>query len=108
MVRRYAGDSPKVALSGHYILAPHVCRYCLGRVVQNVEVRRFRCSTCGVSAPDYVADICGCGIRPKMGAANRFRCIRNPKIGPSSPLEIVIMFGDRPIEVATEPSATAA
>jgi hypothetical protein len=78
-------------------LAPHVCRYCMGRLVCSGDT--FKCSSCGVEAVG-VKDgkpvaICGCGMRPSAKSKDglkSFACGPNPQRSPANPAEIVILF----------------
>lgn len=80
--------------------APHCCRACLGRVMQCQDI--FRCADCGAEASGKSEAICGCGLLPgplaaRMGhVGGTVRCGPNPRRGPASPAEIVILFGDAP------------
>ena len=73
-------------------LAPHVCRQCLGRVLE--QDGAFLCSNCGLSCKEEPWGICGCGLRARSPIAKRagFRCVPNPTPSPATPAEIVILF----------------
>ena len=81
-----------------WTITPHVCSGCFGRILQSGAT--FRCSGCEAEAADSPAEICGCGI--SLGplalraglAGSRFRCGRNPRRGPDSPAQFVVLFGD--------------
>lgn len=79
-----------------WILEPHVCRHCFGRVAR--RDRTFRCTSCGAQAQDAARGICGCGIRPQIRMKTGFRCAPNPARGPNSPAEFVITFDGRNVD----------
>lgn len=91
-----------------WTLVDHACRTCFGRVVEADGL--FRCTGCGAQASGSPESICGCGVLPgpmakRVGDAGaRFRCGPNPRRGPDSPAEIVVLFGDPP---APEAAAAA-
>ena len=68
----------------------------------------FRCADCGAEASGAPNAICGCGLLPETLAVRTghvgatFRCGPNPRRGPASPAEVVVIFGDPP---ATEAAA---
>jgi hypothetical protein len=75
-----------------YGRSPHVCRHCLGPILQYDG--GFICAVCDAAA-GAVEVICGCGIKVAGSSARRgfFRCTANPARGPASPAAIVITFG---------------
>lgn len=84
-----------------FILTAHACRHCAGRVLRAGD--QFRCSGCGVVTMHTPNGICGCGLLPNFRAGKaRFQCGLNPAKGVNNPSEVVIMFGDAPLQVAAE------
>ncbi len=74
-----------------YTLTPHVCRYCGGRVLQQVSgsSRAVRCAECGVVGGDEPDTICCCGVCRADGE-KFLRCIENPDRKPGAMNEIVV------------------
>ena len=75
-------------------LVDHVCRSCLGRIVERNGV--FLCSGCERTATGKPDAICGCGMHldgMPISARTLFRCDVNPNQGPTSPARIVITYG---------------
>lgn len=70
----------------------HVCRTCLGPVLEGGG--GFICAVCD-AAGDAPEAICGCGIRVQGPGGRRrlFQCTSNPARGPASPAAVVITFG---------------
>ncbi len=82
-------------------LAPHVCRFCLGRVLERAGT--FRCSDCGVLGGTAPEDICGCGLQvavPSVRHQSLFRCRPWEVRGSSVSAEAVITFGEETAELA--------
>lgn len=78
---------------GAYILTNHLCRECLGRILQRIDgegAGLHRCSNCGAEASGEVESICACGMRLSDQTDLRFRCMRNPKRSPKFPAEVVV------------------
>jgi hypothetical protein len=81
-----------------WTLAPHWCRWCLGRIVHFGQ--RYRCANCGAEvtgAQDGIpAAICGCGIQigeGRLRGRRLFSCAPNPCRTTTAPAEVVIAFG---------------
>ncbi len=89
-------------------LVPHVCRGCLGRLLERAGV--FRCAVCAAEAEGGPDAICGCGISVEGAPAPvGFRCEPNTARTPENPAEFVIAFGaDGPSPAAPIPHAEAA
>ena len=87
-------------MSETWSIADHVCRECFGRVLRAQGGGIYRCSGCEAEAAGSPTAICGCGIAIgplalRAGlAGSRFRCGRNPRRGPDSPAQFVVLFGD--------------
>lgn len=69
-----------------YILEPHVCRHCLGRIASTqIDAGiEFVCTCCGHIVIGDVNQICVCGVKVKDNkslyrcAANEHKSINNP------------------------------
>lgn len=74
-----------------YRRTDHVCRTCLGPVLEGAA--GFTCAVCDAAGATPEA-ICGCGIRVAGQGGKRlpFRCTPNPARGPASPAAVVITF----------------
>jgi hypothetical protein len=81
-------------LPTEWVMSPHVCRHCLGRILQ--KENEFRCSTCGVTSTDAPKGICGCGIKVNGSKGERYHCRPNPDKSFKAPAEYVIFLGDHP------------
>ena len=78
---------------GTWTITDHVCRQCLGRVLQRGTV--FRCAMCGAEGQGEPAAICACGIAaPRLHGRPLFRCGPNPAPAAGEPGEaqIVVLF----------------
>lgn len=75
-----------------YRRTAHVCRICLGPVLEGEN--GYICAVCDASGSTPEA-ICGCGIKVQGPGSRRhlFACVPNPSRGPASPSAIVITFG---------------
>ena len=75
-----------------WVITPHICRVCFGRVlVREAFDRRktYRCSNCGIEADGHSeAAICACGIKLKTGIDAGIRCVPNNEKCPEWPAEI--------------------
>jgi hypothetical protein len=79
----------------------HVCRTCLGRLVERKDGVRavFECGNCTHSSEHTPDGICGCGVLPKPSvgradpSAPRFRCTPNPNRTVTAPAAFVIAWG---------------
>jgi hypothetical protein len=90
----FLGAPPRPAEDG-WRLAPHVCRSCLGRVLERAGT--FRCSDCELQGGTAPEDICGCGLQvaePPVRRQGLFRCRPREACGSSVSAEVVIMFGE--------------
>jgi hypothetical protein len=90
----FLGAPPRPAEDG-WGLVPHVCRFCLGRVLEHAGI--FRCSDCGLQGGTAPGEICGCGLQvaePPVRRQGLFRCSPREACGSSVSAEVVIMFGD--------------
>lgn len=97
-------------MAAEWTLEPHVCRFCLSRIVAN-DAGTFRCSGCGVEAQSVrgrrPVAICGCGMRPSSKLKEHlkaFACGPNPARSPKSPAEYVILFAGAPAEPVGDPT----
>lgn len=87
--------------SARFALTGHVCRTCLGRVLERTG--EFVCSGCEQQTGGAVSDLCGCGMCSTAGRAlpaivrGAFHCGDNPALGPASPLKIVILYSGIPV-----------
>lgn len=97
-----------------YLLTPHACRHCGGRVLRSGDT--YRCSGCAVVTMGAPEGICGCGVLASWGSKpprtrepkaptkapevshwkgpRPFRCMLNPDRSAKNPSEVVIAFGD--------------
>ena len=77
-----------------YLLTDHVCRCCLGRIVEEVSNSKrtgvFRCADCGTELKGNIEALCCCGLRYRTGKNAGFRCIKNYDKTPEIPSEIVV------------------
>lgn len=92
--RRPVPSSAPPLVSGLWIFTDHVCRECLGRVMQRMDGQAagtFRCSTCGGETSDAIESLCACGSRLKPDSDLGFRCVHNPKRTASVPHEIAVV-----------------
>jgi hypothetical protein len=94
---------PSPAAYNAWVLEPHVCHTCFGRIASMLSpdgVTRYRCTNCGHEGIGKQAScVCACGIKlhsslegKRVGPANRdagIRCIANPKRSPTFPAEYV-------------------
>lgn len=78
-----------------WLIEPHVCRCCGGRVVsqeRDDEATLYRCTNCGAEAAGRKPSaICGCGIKLRGTVDAGLRCRPNPSRTPESPGEIVVV-----------------
>lgn len=86
-----------------WVLEPHICRKCFGRLVSmavGADIRLYRCTNCGSEAEHTdAAAVCCCGIKIRRPGRNGsktpslvdagIRCIPNPDRSPSFPSEYV-------------------
>jgi hypothetical protein len=84
-----AGTRP--APEPRWRLTEHVCRHCLGRLLERRAGRMVivRCAKCGAEAKGCHEALCCCGIVVN-GQGRMFECIRNPGPTPEFPAEIVM------------------
>ncbi len=77
---------------GLYTVTDHVCRECLGRILERVDnpAGGYRCSNCGASTVGAVESLCACGMRIDANADLGFRCEPNPKQTFEFPHEVVV------------------
>lgn len=95
-------------VSGLWRFTDHLCRECLGRIMQRMdgpEAGLHRCTNCGASAPGAVEDICACGIRLRPDRDMGYRCQVNPKPTFDFPPEVVVA---RVAPETDEPASQAA
>ena len=75
-----------------FALEPHICRFCLARVVSTQgkeEERVFRCTNCGAQATgSQVRAVCVCGTRIGNKDAG-MRCVVNTMPTPECMSEII-------------------
>jgi hypothetical protein len=94
--------SPSPAAYDAWVLEPHVCQACFGRIasmLSPVGSTKYRCTNCGQEGVGSSSSVCACGIKlhssaegKRVGPANRdagIRCIANPKRSPGFPAEFV-------------------
>lgn len=77
-----------------WVLAPHICRVCFGRVLQlsTFDRRRkvYRCSSCETEAEgDGAQVLCCCGIKVRGNRDAGIRCTANPRRTPENPAQII-------------------
>jgi hypothetical protein len=91
----FLGAPPQPAEDG-WRLALHVCRFCLGGVLERAGV--FRCSSdCRVQGGTAPEDICGCGLQvagPSVRHQSLFRCRPRAVYASSVSSAAVITFGE--------------
>lgn len=94
--------STEPPVSQRWSLTDHVCRLCLGRILERNGL--FMCSSCEVQASLRPHAICGCGMKAPAGRTPlptpvraAFRCGINPARGPASLARICILFGGEPV-----------
>ena len=90
----FLGAPPRPAEDG-WRLAPHVCRFCLGRVLERAGT--FRCSDCAILGGMAPEDVCGCGLQvaePSVRHQGLFRCDIRDVRGSSLSEGFVITFGE--------------
>lgn len=78
-----------------WILIPHICRACFGRMLmrETIDRRRvYRCSNCGIEreGPDERV-ICCCGLKLRGRIDAGLRCQPNENKSPEFPSEIVAL-----------------
>jgi hypothetical protein len=72
-------------------LIPHVCRHCVGRLLERVaegDERMIRCADCGATVTGHHGELCWCGANTGL-AKVKLACMPNPGISPESLSEIV-------------------
>ena len=77
-----------------WTLTEHVCRVCLGRVLERRDSERgkvFRCADCGEEVEGRVENLCACGARLRTGRNAGLRCVSHPPT-PDAPSEIVVRY----------------
>jgi hypothetical protein len=76
-------------------ITDHVCRRCLGRLLEREEAGRkiYRCADCGASGEGHVSDLCTCGVTLKTGKRVSFQCVPNRAKSDAYSAEIVSAFG---------------
>ncbi len=79
-----------------YRRTAHVCRTCLGPVMEHGG--GYVCAVCDASGATP-SSICGCGIKVQGPGGRRrlFACTPNPARGPASPSGYVITFAPEAI-----------
>lgn len=94
-------DSPEPPVSQRWNLTEHVCRQCLGRILERNKT--FMCSSCEAVAALRPHALCGCGMKAPNARAPlpnavraAYRCGVNPARGPASPARYCILFGGEP------------
>lgn len=95
-------------VSGLWRFTDHLCRECLGRVMQRMdgpEAGLHRCAICGAAAPGAVEDICACGIRLRPDRDLGYRCQVNTNPTFDFPHEVVVA---RVAPEANEPASQPA
>ncbi|RKP44716.1 hypothetical protein [Pararobbsia silviterrae] len=79
-------------------LADHCCRYCFGRVLEQVAkgvVIEVRCAECGQRAAGGAELLCCCGA--DCGELGQLLvCVKNPCVTPEVPHEILVRERRRP------------
>ncbi len=97
---RVAGArQPSMPIELRFALTDHVCRACLGRILERNSV--FMCSCCEAAAR-HVDDICGCGMRAAIkptkgtgrlppGLEGAYRCAVNTARTMANTSRIVII-----------------
>ncbi len=78
--------------AGFYRVTDHVCRDCLGRILERVDVPAggYRCSNCGATASKAIEELCACGMRIDSSADLGFRCEPNPAPTFNFPHEVIV------------------
>jgi hypothetical protein len=74
-------------------ITDHCCRACLGRVLAMVDChgrRVYRCAECGLRGIGSHSALCACGQKLLGGKDAGFRCVRNDRVTPEIPAEIVV------------------
>ncbi len=75
-----------------WVLTPHICRVCFGRVLMREAFdhrKTYRCSNCGTEASGHhETAVCCCGIKLKTGVDAGIRCAPNENRTPEWPAEI--------------------
>lgn len=76
-----------------YALTDHVCRICLGRVLQALDGSHHRCADCGLTAAGDVTAVCVCGAKLRTNLGAGLRCQRKPDPPTvEAPAEIVVTY----------------
>jgi hypothetical protein len=91
--RARTGVNRSNSLNG-WVLEPHVCRHCFGRLAsrQDGHQTRYQCTNCGADAAGHATDVlCACGLAlrnhgPAGGTLDAgLRCQANPAPSPEFP-----------------------
>lgn len=91
-----------MSLDGLWGVTDHVCRHCLGRILERNG--RFVCSNCEATGSLTPKAICGCGMKPPKGtvllpgrAGQSYHCGPNPERGPDNLAAICVLYGGKPV-----------
>jgi hypothetical protein len=80
--------------NGHrWVLEPHVCKECLGRLLSRTdEAGRTitRCADCGAELHGRHEELCCCGALPPTSKV-KLRCVRNDHVTPESAAEVIVI-----------------
>lgn len=90
--------NPSDDLPLRWVIADHICRVCLARVLvrQTWDRRKvYRCSNCETEAEGEGPQVlCCCGMKMRAGRDLGVRCVANPRRTPENPARIVAMQVD--------------
>jgi hypothetical protein len=87
-----------------WIVTDHVCRLCLGRVLEldsGTGETGVRCAECGEEGPAWRA-LCCCGQKLNTGADAKLRCVLNAARSLELPEQVLVEYAES-APVATAP-----
>lgn len=100
----FVGSTPPPARDDGWRPVPHVCRSCLGRVLERAGL--FRCPNCDNRRYTTPVALCGCGLRPTgLPARHRrlFLCRARALRDPDASAAVVVTFADEPEGADAQP-----
>ncbi len=89
-----ASSSTATETPTRWVIADHICRICLSRVLERAtfdsQRKVYRCSNCETEAEGPGPQVlCCCGMKIRAGRDLGVRCVPNPRRTPENPARIV-------------------